>query len=265
MIVFWLLFINALSATLFATLSFIDGVLNYLYATQFIRDIIIVIVVSSIIISLLQIRRLHGRGELSKFILGVYHNPKEIDRIFLFIDLSSSTAMAEKLGNIMYSEFLIDYFYDITDALLINDAEIYQYVGDEIILTWPLNKGLQDLRCINCFFDIRNLIELSKEKYLKKFGVYPKFKAGLHGGRVVVTWIGDIKKEIVYHGDVLNTTSRLEEYCKQHNKSLVVSEYILNKIKLAPHLKSSSIDEIQLRGKEKKIKIFDLELIKKLD
>ena len=80
--------------------------------------------------------------------LGVYHSPKEIERIFLFIDLKSSTSIAEKLGNIKYSEFLIDYYYDITDALLMADAEIYQYVGDEIILSWPFKKGIQDAKCI---------------------------------------------------------------------------------------------------------------------
>ncbi len=264
-LIFWLLFINVISIALTSNQSFSETLLFYLEGKSLLRDLLIVIIAAFTIISLLQIRRLHNKGELSKFILGVYHKPKEIDTFFLFIDLKSSTTIAEKLGNIKYSEFLIDYFYDITDAILINEAEIYQYVGDEIILSWSLDDGIKDSRCINCYFDIRNSIELSKEKYLNKYGYYPEFNAGLHGGRVVVTWIGDIKKEIVYHGDVLNTTSRLEEYCKQHNKSLVVSEYILDKMKLAPHLKAEFIDEIQLRGKEKKIKIYNLEVITSLE
>jgi len=68
---------------------------------------------------------------------------------------------------------------------------------------------------------------LLKNKYLDLYGVYPEFKAGLHAGKVVVTWIGDIKKEIVYHGDVLNTTSRLEAECNRYNQTLLVSEFIL--------------------------------------
>ncbi len=260
-LLFWLVIVNTVSLTMFGNNSFENAIVFYLFEASFDRDIILVTIAVFTIISLLQIKRLHSKGDLTKFILGVYHSPKEIDRIFLFIDLKSSTTIAEKLGNIKYSEFLIDYYYDITDAILMADAEIYQYVGDEIILSWRFKKGIQDARCINCFFDIRNTIELLKDKYLKRYGVYPEFKAGLHGGKVVVTWIGDIKKEIVYHGDVLNTTSRLEAECNRYNQSLLVSEFILNNLKLPAYLATNFIDELQLRGKEKKMKIFGLDII----
>jgi adenylate cyclase len=262
MLLFWLVIINAISLYLFDDFSFREAVLFYIFETPFNRDIILVTITAFTIIALLQIKRLHSKGDLTKFMLGVYHSPKEIERIFLFIDLKSSTTIAEKLGNIKYSEFLIDYYYDITDALLMARADIYQYVGDEIILSWPFKKGIQDAKCINCFFDIRNTIELLKDKYLKRYGVYPEFKAGLHGGKVVVTWIGDLKKEIVYHGDVLNTTSRLEAECNRYNQSLLVSEFILNSLTLPAYLEANFIDELQLRGKEKKMKIFSLEIIK---
>jgi adenylate cyclase len=84
---------------------------------------------------LLQIRRLHRPGDLIKYVLGKYHRPEEIIKIFLFIDLKSSTTIAEKLGNLRYSEFLIDYYDDMTDAILMSKAEIYQYIGDEVVLT----------------------------------------------------------------------------------------------------------------------------------
>ena len=264
-LLFWLVIVNTVSLTMFGNNSFENAIVFYIFEASFDRDIILVTMAVFAIISLLQIKRLHSKGDLTKFILGVYHSPKEIDRIFLFIDLKSSTTIAEKLGNIKYSEFLIDYYYDITDAILMADAEIYQYVGDEIILSWRFKKGFQDSKCINCFFDIRNTIELLKDKYLKRYGVYPEFKAGLHGGKVVVTWIGDIKKEIVYHGDVLNTTSRLEAECNRYNQSLLVSEFILNNLKLPSYLEANFIDELQLRGKEKKIKIFGLDIIKSPD
>ncbi|MFC2094005.1 adenylate/guanylate cyclase domain-containing protein [Bacteroidota bacterium] len=263
MLLFWLVIINSVALFVFEDFSFIQAVIYYIFGTPFDRDVVLVTVTAFSIISLLQIKRLHSKGDLTKFMLGVYHSPKEIERIFLFIDLKSSTSIAEKLGNIKYSEFLIDYYYDITDALLMAGAEIYQYVGDEIILSWQFKKGIQDAKCINCFFDIRNTIELLKDKYLNQYGVYPEFKAGLHGGKVVVTWIGDIKKEIVYHGDVLNTTSRLEAECNRYNETLLVSEFILNNLELPAYLEANFIDELQLRGKEKKIKIYSLEIIKK--
>jgi adenylate cyclase len=61
---------------------------------------------------------------------------------------------------------------------------------------------------------------------------------------------------------VLNTTSRLEAECNRYNQSLLVSEFILNSLTLPAYLEANFIDELQLRGKEKKMKIFSLEIIK---
>ena len=263
-IIFWLVIINAISLTIDTKLSFIEAINYYLYEASFNRDAIMILVGAAVMISLLQIKRLHTKGNLTKFILGVYHRPKEVERIFLFLDLKSSTTIAEKLGNISYSNFLIDYYYDITDAILMAGAEIYQYVGDEIILSWSFSKGMKNANCINCFFDISNSIGLQKDKYMQRYGVCPEFKAGLHGGNVVVTWIGDLKKEIVYHGDVLNTTARLETECNKHKQILLTSEYILKNINLPEYLEAILIDKIQLRGKEEKIKVYGIDIIKKV-
>jgi adenylate cyclase len=255
---FFLLFVN--SATKFFTrnLTIIGSLNSALFDEHYFRDLVIIIVIASGFIALLQIRRLHRYGDLTKYITGKYHRPEEIDKIFLFLDLNSSTTIAEKLGNIRYSEFLIDYFDEMTDAILMSKAEIYQYIGDEIILTWPFAEGIKNAKCIHCFFDIRNGMELNKEKYLKKYGVCPEFKAAMHAGRVSVTWIGTIKKEIVYHGDVLNTTARLQEKCSEYGQYFLVSDYMLESLKLPEYLKTEYVGEYQLKGKMEKVKIFGL-------
>ncbi|MCK5702713.1 MAG: hypothetical protein KAI29_16225, partial [Cyclobacteriaceae bacterium] len=78
-----------------------------------------------------QINSLHRKGELINFVLGKYHTPREVDRIFCFIDLKDSTSIAEKLGHFRFAMFLKDYYSDITEALRKTNAQIYQYVGDE--------------------------------------------------------------------------------------------------------------------------------------
>jgi adenylate cyclase len=200
--------INSLTKYFASDLPLYDSIHFALYEEYYIRDLGIILAMSIATIALLQIRRLHRPGDLIKYVTGRYHIPEEVNKIFLFIDLKSSTAIAEKLGNTKYSSFLIDYFHDMTGAILMSKAEIYQYIGDEIILTWNFKSGIKDARCINCFFDILTSIEWNKEKYLKKYGVHPEFKAALHAGKVSVTWIGTIKKEIVYHGDVTKHSSK---------------------------------------------------------
>ena len=87
---------------------------------------------------------------------------------------------------------------------------------------------------------------------------YPKFKAAMHTGKVSVTWIGSIKKEIVYHGDVLNTTARIQAECNKYNQYFLVSGYMLASLQLPGHLKSEYVGELQLKGKQEKVKIFGI-------
>ena len=102
---------------------------------------------------------------------------------------------------------------------------------------------------------------MNKERYLEKYGFYPEFKAALHAGKVSVTWIGSIKKEIVYHGDVLNTTARIQDECNKYSQYFLVSEFMLQSIELPKYLKSEFVGELQLKGKQKKVKIFGLKSI----
>jgi len=258
---FCLILINTLSAVIEHQLSFFQALNQTVFEGSFIRDIIIVSVFTLLIVSVMQIRRLHRKGDLFNFITGKYSKPSEVNRIFLFLDLKSSTEICEKLGNINYSNFLIDYYYDLTEAILNSNAEIYQYVGDEIVLTWPYEKGIENSNCINFYFDIKNSFELSKDTYIDKYGVYPEFKAAVHGGKVVITWIGDIKKEIVFHGDVLNTTKRIQDKCNELNHSFLISHSLMDKIELPAYCKSDLAGEIELRGKADLVTLYGLKFI----
>jgi adenylate cyclase len=260
-IAFHEILINSASNFFTQNITLGQSVHSAVYRENFPRDLSIIAVISVISIALLQIRRLHRPGDLIRYVTGRYHLPEEVNKIFLFIDLKSSTAIAEKIGNTKYSSFLIDYFHDMTGAILMSKAEIYQYIGDEIILTWPFENGIKYARCINCFFDILNSIEMKKEEYLKKYTVYPEFKAAIHAGSVSVTWIGSIKKEIVYHGDVINTTARIQEECNKLNQKFLISDYMLQNIELPAYLRSEFLGELQLKGKQKKVKIFGLKSI----
>jgi adenylate cyclase len=258
---FYELFINSLSKYFVSDLTLGASIHFAFFEEYYLRDLGIIVIMSALIIALFQIRRLHRPGDLIKYVTGKYHLPEEVNKIFLFIDLKSSTAIAEKIGNTKYSSFLIDYFHDMTDAILMSKAEIYQYIGDEIILSWSYNSGVKYGRCINCFFDIMNSIEMQKKKYLTKYGVQPEFKAALHGGNVSVTWIGTIKKEIVYHGDVLNTTARIQEECNKYGQKFLISEFMLQNIELPEYLRSEFVGELQLKGKQKKVNIYGLKSI----
>ena len=106
---------------------------------------------------------------------------------------------------------------------------------------------------------MKRIINGMKEKYIAKYGFYPEFRAGAHGGQVIVTWVGELKKEIVYIGDVLNTTARIQEDCKRLAKDFLISEGLLNRLSGLENISASFVEETTPRGKEERIKLYSLE------
>lgn len=204
------------------------------------------------------VNKKYGPGVLIPLLFGKYRHPREEDRIFMFMDLKSSTTTAELLGHLRYSSFIRDCFDDINELLFQFRAQIYQYVGDEIVLMWPEKEGLLNNFCIKFFFACRKQFLLRSEYYITNYGVIPEFKAGLHAGKVSAVEIGEIKKDIAYHGDTLNTAARIQGVCNQYNQSLLISKYLLNKVELNNDIKSTEIGELLLRGKKDPISVFSL-------
>ncbi|MFK7903847.1 MAG: adenylate/guanylate cyclase domain-containing protein, partial [Chitinophagales bacterium] len=260
---FWLLSLNTLIIMYGFDMSMPVAFRSYIVEGTGVQDFTFAFFAALIAVSIFQIKKLHRKGDLWNFVLGKYNTPTEVERIFIFIDLKSSTTIAEKLGHLKYSHFLKDYFYDITEAILLTEGEIYQYVGDEIILTWKTPKGLKNANCLRCFYYMKKHIEGLKETYLQKYGYYPQFKAGLHGGTVVTTWMGELKKEIVFTGDVLNTTARIQEKCNELKQELLISGDLLQQLNLKGNFEATFVDKLQLRGKTKEVELYGITHLKK--
>lgn len=206
---------------------------------------------------LLQVNSKFGPGVFWNIIRGKYNTPREEFRIFMFFDLNSSTATAEKLGDKKYHELLKDIFTDVTNPILENEGEIYQYVGDEVVVAWKYQEGIEDSKCIRCFFDIKNYLGERKEKYLRQYGLLPSFKAGIHCGKVVAGEVGIIKRDITYSGDVLNTTSRIQGICREFNAEVIVSSDLASVLPLNGFI-LQTLGSIKLRGKEKEMQLISI-------
>ncbi|TKC62106.1 adenylate/guanylate cyclase domain-containing protein [Pedobacter hiemivivus] len=216
--------------------------------------------VMTLIISFInQVNRKYGPGVLVPLLLGKYKYPQEEERIFMFMDLKSSTTIAEKLGHIKYSSFIRDSFMDINQILLRFNAEVYQYVGDEIVVTWRVPDGLRDLSCIRFFFGCEKQFQDRANYYMTNYGLLPHFKAGLHMGKVTAVEIGDIKRDIAYHGDTLNTAARIQSVCNEHHKNFLISAYLLESLAPNHNIKTENIGMILLKGKSTKVGILSVE------
>ncbi len=199
-----------------------------------------------------------GVNAITNFFTGKYSNSKVEERIFMFLDMRSSTTIAEKLGHESYYRLLNSYYDDMTDAIIDTAGEIYQYVGDEIVISWRYHSGIRDNNCINCFFKIERRLEERTEYYQEKFGLVPQFKAGLHYGEVSTGEVGRIKKEILFTGDVLNTAARIQSLCNELEADLLISTDLLDALSLSKEYKKDHKGNFELRGRNKKIELFSI-------
>ena len=255
----WLTVGNAFRVAEARDVGLLDAAAFYVLGEdRFIRDFLFTVTTAIIFIWILQAAQLQRGRDVFNFVLGKYHRPQEVESVFLFVDLTSSTTMAERLGHLTYSAFLQDFFYDVNMAVLVTRGGIYQYVGDEVIVTWPLALGTDKARCVECFFAILDRVEANKKHYLEQYGLYPRFRGGLHGGPAVVTWVGEIKKEIVYHGDVLNTAARIQAEAKGGPYECLISGELLGQMKLPEQFAAEPVGEVELRGKEDPLPLFGL-------
>ena len=212
--------------------------------------------ICSIIFSFIKIaNEKFGRGVFFNFLIGKYRKPREEKRIFMFLDLQSSTTIAEQIGHYSYSELIQDCFYDLNRIVNKYDAEIYQYVGDEAVLSWKYKRGITNNNCVNLFFEFQNRIQKKQKYYKSKYNLVPVFKAGLHGGKLIVTEVGTVKKEIAYHGDVINTSARIQGECNKYNELLLCSNILIKDLALTTKYTTEFIGDIELKGKEEKFKI----------
>ncbi|MEQ9422964.1 MAG: adenylate/guanylate cyclase domain-containing protein [Cyclobacteriaceae bacterium] len=88
------------------------------------------------------------------------------------------------------------------------------------------------------------------------FDTTPEFKAGLHYGYVMAGEIGVVKRDIVYSGDVLNTTARIQEKCNEFGVDILLSEDLVKSLKPTNSFQPKEIGAISLKGKAKKVELF---------
>jgi len=200
-----------------------------------------------------------GKGAFWKLLSGYYHQPREVEKIFLFVDLESSTRYAEELGHRRYSDFIQECFRLLTDPVILTRARIFQYVGDQVVITWDAGKPSNFSRAVDFFFLFLGELEKQKSYFEKKYKLSPVFTASLNAGKVMAVEVGEIKHELAYHGDVLNTAARIQKQCKQYHKPLLATEDFVTILSGSGSVYPSKfIEEVILDGKGRPARIYEI-------
>ncbi|MBO8092183.1 MAG: adenylate/guanylate cyclase domain-containing protein [Prosthecochloris sp.] len=234
--------------------------LRIFFSGEFILLLAYLPVVSTVVTFIgLLIQRI-GEKNFWNAVKGTYHVPHEEERVFMFLDLYGSTGIAERIGHRKYHDMLHDVFNDISGPVSTYQGEVYQYVGDSVVITWSIEQGTRQMNCLRCYFDIASSLSAAASYYRKEYDVTPHFKAGLHAGKVTAGEVGVEKREVVFHGDTVNTAARIEDECSELGEDLLLSEDLLFRfpVKLLKLFTISYKGSIRLKGRQALISLYSI-------
>jgi class 3 adenylate cyclase len=204
--------------------------------------------------------RLIGSELLASVLLGTYRRPTRERLIVMYLDLAHSTRLAESMGEERVHDLITRFFFDIDEPISDFGGRVHAYVGDEVIVSWPVSDDpAQNARCVACFFAIERKIASLASDYEAEFGAAPGFRAGLHAGTVIVSECGDAKRQLAFFGDTMNVGARLCEYCKTINRRLVVSGDALRLMTIRPGLVIGDGERVAVRGRQERVEVHVIE------
>jgi adenylate cyclase len=206
--------------------------------------------VLSVVMNLaLGVTNIIGPRAFLNFFIGRYHTPVEEKRFVLFVDIAGSTGLAERLGGIAIHRLLDRTFRLLTLAVVDYRGEVLDYVGDEVIVTWSERGGAIDCRPLRCFVAMRDELSRASGQLEREFGAAPRIRGSLHFGPVIVGEIGDVKRAIVFNGDVMNTAARLEELSRNVDGGFLASRAAMERFNSAPPFAVRDLGRLPIRGR----------------
>ncbi len=206
----------------------------------------------------IEVNEKYSRGVFLNIMMGKYLQPKEEKRIIMFLDLKDSTPIAEKLGNKEYFKFIRDFIFYISSGIIQHDGRIYQYVGDEIVVWWPENEA-NAKKVVASLLTARKELNTHAERFRRRYGTIPDYKAGIHTGVVTVGQVGIVKKDLVMSGDTINTAARIRTACTDVGQRYLVSKEIVDLLDMKDW-QTESVGPVEMKGKNDNMELFTLKI-----
>ena len=211
------------------------------------------------LIFLVELEKILGRHFLIAYIFGRYQNPTREDRFMLFMDLRDSTTITEQLGDERYYHFLNDCFVRIDGAAIRTGAEILKYIGDEVVVSWRRDRVADIDSPLRFFEAFQSEIQRSASYFKETYGVVPRFCAGVHYGSVTVAFLGSMKRQLDFSGDLMNTTARICDASKHRQTDLLISEAVYRFMPgNSKRYIYKEIGKVNLKGKLEEVKLFEV-------
>lgn len=233
----------------------------YLTSSQFLADIAVSFAAAIVFNFINSMQELLGGRKFANLLAGRYHRPRQENRIFLFIDMKSTTTLAERLGDMAFHAMLAEFCEDVGRAILRHGGEIDRFVGDQVVATWPVpeRNPAAAVGCYRAIADAKAMLAARAPSYISRYGAAADLRAGLHCGPVVAGELGVGRREIGFVGDAVNTAARIEQSCRATGEDIMASAELVQRIPPPKDVYAwFSLEPIALRGKAAPLEIVAL-------
>ena len=189
--------------------------------------------------------------------IGLGGEKKEIT--IFFSDIYNFTHTAESLPIEIVMPALEAYFDKLSKIILEAQGTIDKYIGDSIMAFWgaPTETSNPEVRACTVALRCQAALAVFNQEQAKE--QKPTFftRIGIHTGEVIVGNIGTSERmNYTIMGDAVNEAARLEQVNKNYHTSIIISEEVYRKID--KEFLVRPLDEVFVKGKLHKIKIFEL-------
>lgn len=177
----------------------------------------------------------------------------------MFTDVEGFTRISEAIDSKILVDQLTEYFNVTTQVIAKYGGTVDKFIGDGIMVLWGAPSDLADAEHQACLAAIELQAEcdaLNKrwvERGLHTF----KTRIGVHTGIAVVGVLGSNDRlSYTAFGDAINVASRIEGINKELGTRILMSETTFDALR--GRLKTRRIDEVELRGRQQKLVLYEL-------
>ncbi len=186
-----------------------------------------VFVISVVGILIVRLVGFIGARKVFYLLIGRYYRPALEKKVFMFIDIKDSTRIVERIGSLKAKALIGKFLFDVSRPITDHKGEIYVYTGDGLIAMWDWANAFRNANVLHA---VRGIFDKTRDEapvYEEAFGITPQFRVGLHGGEVVISEQGDVKRAIGVYGDPINIAARMEQKAKELKQVVILSSEIV--------------------------------------
>ncbi|MBS0651955.1 MAG: hypothetical protein JSR39_00340 [Verrucomicrobia bacterium] len=176
-----------------------------------------------------------------------------------FSRISEFSDIAESLSIDVLSQLLTEYLDKMSKIILSSNGTIDKFLGNGIMAFWGAPLPVSDHAAKACTTALLCKVMIARLNQKHKEAGMPEFVTlfGINTGTAIVGNIGTQERmNYTAIGDAVNITSRLEHIDKLYHTSILISENVHKQ--LNDQFVMRPLDEIAVKGKAQKVKIYEL-------